>query len=260
MYLKKCFIKNIGPINELDFNFPFKGNKPIPIVFVGKNGAGKSIILSHIVDALCEMGKSVYEDVIKPNSEFKKPFLRLVGPINQKLGEKFGIALLNFGILNEDNKSISYVEKTGDVDFNDFFPSKKADFPGLNSWNNTENFKILSSFNAEKFDLKQILLEGVYVYFPVTRRETPHWLNPESLEENIGPNIYKKINGKLNKPIFVETVTNINRQWILDLCLDSMVFISEQRNQIQQQYQLQLERTSDVNKRILQISTLAIVN
>jgi signal recognition particle GTPase len=78
MYLKKCFIKNMGPIKELDLNFPFQGDRPIPIVFVGKNGTGKSIVLSHIVDVLCEMGKSVYEDVIKPTEEFKKPFFRLV--------------------------------------------------------------------------------------------------------------------------------------------------------------------------------------
>ena len=56
MYLKNAIIKNTGPIEKLEINFPFNTNDmPKPLLLVGKNGTGKSIFISHIVDALYEL-------------------------------------------------------------------------------------------------------------------------------------------------------------------------------------------------------------
>jgi ABC-type molybdenum transport system ATPase subunit/photorepair protein PhrA len=37
---------------------------PKPLVIVGKNGTGKSILLSYIVDALFELAKKAYADIV----------------------------------------------------------------------------------------------------------------------------------------------------------------------------------------------------
>ena len=56
MYVEKLHYINVGPIKKLDINFMQNGETiPKPIVIVGKNGSGKSILLSHIVDALTKM-------------------------------------------------------------------------------------------------------------------------------------------------------------------------------------------------------------
>ena len=52
MYAKRIQLTNYGPIDRLDIPCPFDGDKPKPIVLVGENGSGKSILLSHIVNGL----------------------------------------------------------------------------------------------------------------------------------------------------------------------------------------------------------------
>lgn len=43
---------NHGPIRQLHIEFPFDGDFPKPIVLVGQNGSGKTILLPHIVNRL----------------------------------------------------------------------------------------------------------------------------------------------------------------------------------------------------------------
>jgi predicted ATP-binding protein involved in virulence len=52
MYAKKVHLLNYGPIESLQLELPFEGETPKPIVLVGENGSGKSILLSHIVNGL----------------------------------------------------------------------------------------------------------------------------------------------------------------------------------------------------------------
>src|SRR5436190_11479072 len=65
VYLKDCFIENIGPIKSIDLSLPFQPNGiPQPIVLVGGNGSGKSILLSYVVDALTELAKQAFSDIV----------------------------------------------------------------------------------------------------------------------------------------------------------------------------------------------------
>ena len=49
----------------MDLSLPLaaEGN-PRPVVLVGHNGSGKTILLSHVADALIEFAKVAYEDVL----------------------------------------------------------------------------------------------------------------------------------------------------------------------------------------------------
>ena len=56
MYINSLYYENIGPISKLDIEFrKNKNGIPVPLVIVGKNGSGKSILLSNIVDAFYEL-------------------------------------------------------------------------------------------------------------------------------------------------------------------------------------------------------------
>ena len=63
MYTKRIQLANYGPIEKLDIQLPFEGETPKPVVLVGENGSGKSILLSHIVNGLI-----VAKGVIYPES------------------------------------------------------------------------------------------------------------------------------------------------------------------------------------------------
>ncbi|MDE1884200.1 MAG: AAA family ATPase, partial [Rhodospirillales bacterium] len=63
MYLKFLELENFGPIDSLKFSFPFSEGKPKPVVLVGGNGAGKSVILAQIVNSLLLAKQEVFDDV-----------------------------------------------------------------------------------------------------------------------------------------------------------------------------------------------------
>ena len=72
LYVKKVQIINYGPIAELDIEFPFDGDVPKPVVLVGANGSGKSVLLSHIVNGLVSAKNAVYPET--PEVETGKVF------------------------------------------------------------------------------------------------------------------------------------------------------------------------------------------
>ena len=62
MYAKRIQINNYGPIDHLDITFPFDADLPKPVVFVGENGSGKSILMSHIVNGLISAKDTVFPE------------------------------------------------------------------------------------------------------------------------------------------------------------------------------------------------------
>ena len=73
MYTLKARIENYGPIGHLGIDFPFDGPDPKPAILVGRNGSGKSILLSHIVNGLVMAKDVVFPETpeIDPHKVFK---------------------------------------------------------------------------------------------------------------------------------------------------------------------------------------------
>jgi hypothetical protein len=220
VYLKDCLIENIGPIEFLDVSLPFNGDlTPKPIVLVGKNGSGKSVLLSYVVDALTEFAKISYQDIV-PGQEFlRSPFFKFVGPRNQRTNSEFGIGLLQF---NNGGQFFSYVDKSGILDSNTYADKLRGRFEDVKSWPREGNHKKCTQ-NKQFFE--KFFEENSVCYFPPSRKEIPHWLNQASINEhnNLGFRINLNINGTLGKPIFIESCLEENKAWLLDVVLDSMV-------------------------------------
>ena len=60
MYVKRIRLESYGPIAKLDIVLPFDGDRPKPVVLVGENGSGKSIVVSHIVNGMIEAKHTAY--------------------------------------------------------------------------------------------------------------------------------------------------------------------------------------------------------
>ena len=62
MYANKIQILNCGPIEDIDIDFPFDMENLKPILLVGENGSGKSILLSYIVTGLLNAQQSIFPE------------------------------------------------------------------------------------------------------------------------------------------------------------------------------------------------------
>lgn len=217
MYLKKIEVENTGPIELLIKNLPFHENgNPKPIVIIGQNGAGKSIVLSHIVNALLSGKQSVYED-----SEVET-------------GKVFKYRSPNY---IKSGKSFSYSKVSFD---GDFFVSEwqldrtKSNFESSLKWtpNNMEWEKINhsqtsffdSNFGNDNPQLKDKIDTNCVLYFPPNRFEEPGWLNYDNLINKADYRFLKRLSNFSNRLIINYAPLKENQNWLLDVIFDKFSF------------------------------------
>ena len=220
-YLRDVWLENAGPIEKLDLSLPFNTDgTPKPIVIVGSNGTGKTILLSYIADALIEMAKTAFEDIVTPNRNGGKPYLRVVGGANQNPNTVFNLGTLHFS--NEVRHVIS-VEKSGVLDCSSY-QQKLARFQGSINWPTGGNYKA-SSGGDEAF-YRDYFVSNSTCYFPSNRSERPHWINQDSISEENRFYFDPRISNILGRSIIAEQTSPQNKQWLLDVILDSRVDVS----------------------------------
>lgn len=219
MYLSKILLENQGPIKKFEMNLDNPGQ---PVILVGSNGTGKTILLSYIADALYEFGKQAYTDLLGRNVDSNKYF-RYSGAINRKHNEDYSISYLKF----KDDKEFEYFETTGNFN-NKKFKEQYSDLDvKLHLSDTTQNIKI-STDNID--DFRKIFKENAICYFMPNRFEKPHWLNTNAKDLNHIFNLNLEIINELEKPIILEETLEINKQWILGVYLDSLVDIDRVNN------------------------------
>lgn len=216
MYLRDCLIENVGPLEFLDLSLPFnEDGTPKPLILVGRNGSGKSIFLSHIVDALVEFAKSAYQDILVGQGGVHSPYFKILGGTNQRIETDFGIALLRF---SDDKADHCYVDKSGVLAFNDYTDKMNGRFPSVTSWPTEDSHKATTIPQERSRDFFR---ESSVCYFPSARHESPHWLNRESVNDESIFHFAENYADRLYKPIIVESAARENKQWLLDVMLDS---------------------------------------
>lgn len=227
MYANKIQIENYGPINYLEIAFPFDGDNPKPVLLVGKNGSGKSILLSHIVNGLMSAQGSVYPE----NSEVEKGRVyKLRSSSYIKSGRECSCAKVEF-------------------EHNMFFQElvlghPKARFPqkpmfSINSINklwedmpNMESNWLEYTFqeSAQKDSLEEIFQNNCLLYFPSNRFQEPAWLNEEDLKSKAEYTTLKHMRGYADRKIIQHSPLRESQNWLLDLTYDSRVFEIKIRN------------------------------
>ena len=217
MYLEEIYLENTGPISKYHIKPPFADNgNPLPVVIVGPNGSGKSIFLSYIVDALMELAKEAFDDVV-PSDGLNAPYFRVISGTAIRSGQPFSLSLLRFKANGND---LHYCEKSGMLDPAIDSPDLKPVFRPVWKWPTEGNHKNVST--NEK-TVKTEMLKGTYAFFPASRHEDPVWLNPKSLKVNMDSSANRRSNDELDKPLHVETCAEKNISWILDVLFDAAV-------------------------------------
>lgn len=216
MYLKNIAINNIGPIDELSIEMPFNENgNPTPIIFVGENGTGKTILQSQIVDGVYEIANKLFDDIL-PRQGIGYKYYKISGGINIQAGKEKGFSALIFH--DDSANKYEYFDKTGDVKKEDF-TEPLSEF-ALSPNNKNDNQKEITSINEnQKEKLQQEFVAGAYFYQPAYRYEEPFWkgtsfFDDPRFQEN------ERFFGKFGKEIEVISSSKHNKSFLLDLVLD----------------------------------------
>ena len=223
MYVKRIQLLNYGPIDHLDISFPFQSDAPKPVLLVGENGSGKSVLLSHIVNGLVLAKTVAYPDSpeVEPGKVYKL-------------------------------RSSSYIKSGADfyaarVDFDGaFFVSelrallKKQDYPTIPSgiegtaaeaiWatmNLQQNDHYESNLNRDpstSITVRDIFAKNCALYFPFNRFEEPAWLNEDNLTAQAEYTNLKHIVGYTTRRVIASSPLREIQNWLFDVLYDRAVF------------------------------------
>lgn len=219
MYLRECLIENVGPIAELDvsLDLDIAGN-PKPLILVGKNGTGKTIFLAYVFDALAELAKKKFSDIAIGQQIGHSPFLKISSGGDTRSLSGSSLSLLEF---SDENGKFCYVEKVGQINPQDYISKLKGRFKSVQSWRENEPFyKVVT---GDEKQIETFFQNGAVCFFPSSRHERPHWLNLSAVEDEPLFGNEKRLSGVLGKPLIVERAAEENRQWLMDVLLDSLV-------------------------------------
>lgn len=228
MYLEYINYQNVGAVHNLSIPFSFNPNgNPKPIIFVGENGSGKSILLSNIVDAFYEIANKAYTNVSIRDGLTTK-FYKVISTIQISPNQNYMTAYLRF---SDNGQPIEYIFKGGlrnwdsyNTDFYDCSPLNAA----LKWSKDDESHKAVTIErqlidDSKKDAVERIFSSNVVCYFPPDRYEKPNWLADSyyTVAESEHIAVGENYNGNLYTPLTVFNPVNDNLKWLLDVIVDS---------------------------------------
>lgn len=210
MYLTRIELKNTGPIENARIDCQFNENgTPKPIVLVGRNGSGKSIVIAHVVSALIEAHSTVFED----SDVVAGKVYKIRSPTYIRSGAAFSTAEIQF------SKDFSVHEAQLMKPKNAF----AEPFPEYSKWDQIEpasNSHYTSNFQNRRDEIRDLLNSTTHVFFPPNRFEEPAWLNEISLLNKASYGSLKNFSTHSNRPIVNYAPMRDLQNWLLDLLYD----------------------------------------
>lgn len=217
MYVETVFCENMGPIENavIKAGFTPDGN-PKPIVLVGKNGSGKSIMLSNIVDALHELGDQAFKDITKKDGLGHKYFKIASG--NQiRLGTNSLVGYVKF--TDDKNDHLEYLYLRGDA------KKDKGHRAFANAGLSNAQIQIAEendkAVTQDEKRIKQAFNKTVIAFFPSYRYAIPEWMGEDYVSKRVSDPYRRMFNGFLNRPIIVDNARLDTPSWIEDVVIDS---------------------------------------
>ena len=221
MYVQRTRIINYGPIDHLDITFPFDDGRPKPVLLVGRNGSGKSILLSHVVNGLIAAKGVAYPGT--PEVETGKVF-KIRSPLYIRTGSEVCFARVDYedDLFIEELTSLRPKEKSSEI------PGGLAEQDARVAWERMRKGQH-SNLNLTFRDDNREKVEGIFakncvLYFPSNRFEEPAWLNEENLNTKAEYMDLKHIQGHTHRKVISHSPLHDNQTWLFEVVYDSSVF------------------------------------
>ena len=227
MYTKRIQLVHYGPIEKLDIEFPFDDEIPKPVVLVGENGAGKSILLSHIVNGLIAAKGIAYPETpeVEPQKAYK---LRDNSYIQAGSEYYFGRVEFDDEFFVSEIRSIFNKQEYSEV------PPGIAGTDAEGLWGKVkpeDNDCYDSNFSIHTVSkIRDLFSRNCVLYFPFDRFEEPAWLNEENLKAEAHHLDRKSLSGQTSRKVISYSPLRDNQNWLFDVVYDRAAFELQTRN------------------------------
>ena len=219
MYAKRIQLSSYGPIADLEVSFPFVDDKPSPVLFVGENGAGKTIVLSHIVNGLIEAKGVAYPET--PEVETGKVYKLRSGMYIRRNREYY------YGRVDyEDDHFISELQLRTNRENYEEVPDGTDDPRIVELWSmmdesdHSRHHSSFQSTNERIEDTRRKMRERCTLYFPADRFEEPAWLNALNLTTQVQHTHDIAYEGHTVRKIIAISPLRANLDWLYDVVFD----------------------------------------
>ena len=221
MYTRRIRLANYGPYSKLDLEFPFADGRPKPIVLVGENGSGKSILLSQIVNGLINA-----KDVVFPGTPEVEPgkVYKVRSSSYIKTGGEYYYIRVDF----ERQMFVREMRLLKPISEFDAVPPELIDLDGGDLWSamgaDAVDRFITSFSDQSRTNVKALFDNNCALYFPANRFEEPAWLNEDNLNARAEYTDLPHAEGSTKRKIIDYSPLQENQNWLFDLIYDRAVF------------------------------------
>ena len=237
MYARRIQIINYGPIGHLDIKLPFDDeDKPKPVVLVGENGSGKSVLLSHIVNGLVSAKGIAYPQSVEVEAG---RVYKLRSGQYIKTGSEFYFARVDFA----DNLYVAELYCSRPKSPGEAAPEDVTGTDAARLWEDMRDGsqdKLQSSFahvplggraeQQEQIDAN--ITQRCILYFPADRFDDPAWLNTNNLTARAEHSDRAFLKGATDRRLIASSSLHDNQNWLFDVAYDSLGFETRRRSRL----------------------------
>lgn len=216
MKLKEIVMINKAPFDKLKLSF----NNNVCLLS-GINGAGKTTIISHIVDSFYELAKQVYSNEFEGH---ESKYYRVSSGLYSLDSSKPSIVYLKYEDNGTDIDYIDVRDLKNEHDYDTLLKGVTKLIPYSSIKNDLEESNNVKkwSINDSK-QIKNIFNKNLLTYFPSYRYEMPSYLgDPYKIELKF--NLSNTFSGYLPNPIEVSSDLPGIANWIMDVVLDKELY------------------------------------
>ena len=222
MYVQNILLRNYGPIADLNIRLPFNGTRPKPVVLVGENGSGKTVVLSQIVNGLVSAKQIAFPDSpeVEPDRVYKLRSSQYV-----KSDEYFYFAQVEY----EEDLIVKELRTSSVKSTGDSFEVAPLPTIAQQMWNSmgdgeNDRFEYNFSNGQNKDNIENIFAHNCVLYFPSDRYEDPAWLNSDSMTFQAHLDLNPQLTGSTTRKVINHSSMASNANYIYDLVYDHSAF------------------------------------
>lgn len=219
MYTKRIQLVNYGPLEKLDIELPFEGETPKPVILVGENGSGKSILLSHIVNGLIEAKGVAFPESpeVEPGKVYKLRSGTYIKP-----GGEYYFARVDYdsSFYTSEIRTSRSKQEYLDVPTGISGTAAQTLWDKLRSEaNDYYDSNFAKDRNTPK-KVEEIFAKNCVLYFPFNRFEEPAWLNEENLRAQAQYMDARHIAGHTSRKVIASSPLHENQNWLFEVVYD----------------------------------------